>query len=376
MTTAPSSVVALELRRVRLPLVAPFVTAHGVTRERDVLLVRAIRDDGVEGWGECAAPTEPTYTSEYVDGAHALLRAYAWSLETVKGHPMAKAAVEAAVLDADLRARGISLREHLGGTRDRVVAGVAIGAARDVGALLDEVHRRVDEGYRRIKLKVMPGWDVEPVRAVRNEFGDGLLLQVDGNGAYAGEDTSALRLLDDFGLLLIEQPLGDDDLDGHVALATRLRTPICLDETITSAHVAAHALDSGACRVVNVKPGRVGGLAAAKEIHDVCVERGAGAWVGGMLETGVGRATILALASLPGFTLPGDVSASNRWYTTDLTEPFVLDPSDGTIAVPTAPVAPVDPTSAGFVVEHSSTAYEVPFAGSAVVPAAHPLPSR
>jgi O-succinylbenzoate synthase len=342
MTTAPSSVVALELRRVRLPLVAPFVTAHGVTRERDVLLVRAIRDDGVEGWGECAAPTEPTYTSEYVDGAHALLRAYAWSLETVKGHPMAKAAVEAAVLDADLRARGMSLREHLGGTRDRVVAGVAIGAARDVGALLDEVHRRVDEGYRRIKLKVMPGWDVEPVRAVRNEFGDGLLLQVDGNGAYAGEDTSALRLLDDFGLLLIEQPLGDDDLDGHAALATRLRTPICLDETITSAHVAAHALDSGACRVVNVKPGRVGGLAAAKEIHDVCVERGAGAWVGGMLETGVGRATILALASLPGFTLPGDVSASNRWYTTDLTEPFVLDPSDGTIAVPTAPVAPVD----------------------------------
>jgi O-succinylbenzoate synthase len=218
---------------------------------------------------------------------------------------------------------------------------VAIGAAHDVDALLDEVRRRVDEGYRRVKLKVMPGWDVEPVAAVRRELGDDLLLQVDANGSYAGADTSALRLLDEHGLLLIEQPLADDDLDGHAALATRLRTPICLDESITSATVAAHAIDAGACRVVNVKPGRVGGLAEARKIHDVCVERGAGAWVGGMLETGVGRATILALASLPGFTLPGDVSASNRWYTTDLTEPFVLDPSDGTIAVPTAPVDPI-----------------------------------
>jgi O-succinylbenzoate synthase len=331
----------LELRRVSLPLVAPFATAHGVTTERDVLLVRAIRDDGVEGWGECAAPAEPTYTSEYVDGAHALLREYAWALDTVKGHPMAKAAVEAAVLDAELRATGTALREHLGGTRDRVVAGVAIGAAHDVGALVGEVHRRVDEGYRRVKLKVMPGWDVEPVAAVRREFGDELLLQVDANGSYAGEDTSALRALDDFGLLLIEQPLTDDDLDGHATLATRLRTPICLDESITSAMVAAHAIDAGACRVVNVKPGRVGGLAEAKRVHDVCVERSADAWVGGMLETGIGRATILALASLPGFTLPGDVSASDRWYERDLTPPFVLDPADGTIAVPTSPVDPI-----------------------------------
>ena len=334
-------VAALELRRVSLPLVAPFVTAHGVTRERDVLLVRAIRDDGVEGWGECAAPAEPTYTSEYVDGAHALLREYAWALDGVKGHPMAKAAVEAAVLDADLRARGVSLRDHLGGTRDRVVAGVAIGAAHDVDALLDEVRRRVDEGYRRVKLKVMPGWDVEPVAAVRRELGDDLLLQVDANGAYAAADTSALRVLDDYGLLLIEQPLADDDLDGHAALATRLRTPICLDESITSAMVAAHAIDAGACRVVNVKPGRVGGVAEAVRVHDVCVERGVGAWVGGMLETGIGRAVIVALASLPGFTMPGDVSASDRWYATDLTVPFLLDRSDGTIAVPTAPVDPI-----------------------------------
>jgi O-succinylbenzoate synthase len=210
-----------------------------------------------------------------------------------------------------------------------------------VGALVGEVHRRVDEGYRRVKLKVMPGWDVEPVAAVRREFGDELLLQVDANGSSAGEDTSALRALDDFGLLLIEQPLTDDDLDGHATLATRLRTPICLDESITSAMVAAHAIDAGACRVVNVKPGRVGGLAEAKRVHDVCVERSADAWVGGMLETGIGRATILALASLPGFTLPGDVSASDRWYERDLTPPFVLDPADGTIAVPTSPVDPI-----------------------------------
>ncbi len=314
------------------------MTAHGTTTERDVLLVRAVRDDGVEGWGECAAPGEPTYTSEYVDGAHALLREYAWSLDTVKGHPMAKAAVEAAVLDAELRARGVSLREHLGGTRERVVAGVAVGAGSD---LLEEVGRRVDEGYRRVKLKIMPGADVEPVRAVRREFGDDLLLQVDANGSYAGEDTTPLRALDDFGLLLIEQPLADDDLDGHAALARQLATPICLDETITSAAVAAHALDAGACRVINVKPGRVGGITQAVRVHDVCVERGADAWVGGMLETGIGRAVTLALASLPGFTLPGDVSASDRWYTTDLTEPFVLDAATGTIEVPRGPVDPV-----------------------------------
>lgn len=316
-----------------MPLVAPFVTAHGTTTERDVLLVRAVRDDGVEGWGECAAPSEPTYTSEYVDGAHALLREHAWALDRVKGHPMAKAAVEAAVLDADLRARGVSLREHLGGTRDRVVAGVAVGAGP---GLLDEVHRRVEEGYRRIKLKVMPGAEIEPVRAVRKEFGDDLLLQVDANGSYAGEDTSALRLLDEFGLLLIEQPLADDDLAGHARLAHELATPICLDETITSASVAEHALAIGACGIVCVKPGRVGGLGEAVRIHDVCVAAGADAWVGGMLETGLGRAVNLALASMPGFTLPGDISASDRWFSEDLTEPFALEPG-GVIRVPNAP---------------------------------------
>ena len=246
---------------------------------------------------------------------------------------MAKAALELAWLDAEGRAAGESLAHRLGGTRPRVVAGVAVGVTGSVPALLDEVGRRLAEGYRRVKLKIHPGWDVEPVRAVRERFGAGVALQVDANGSYRRGDADRLARLDPFGLLLLEQPLACDDLVGHAELSRRIGTPVCLDESISSAAVAASALALGACRVVNVKPGRVGGFLEAVRVHDVCAAGGVPVWCGGMLETGVGRAANLALASLPNFSLPGDLSASNRWYRTDITAPIELD-ADGQIAVP------------------------------------------
>jgi O-succinylbenzoate synthase len=251
----------------------------------------------------------------------------------VKGHAMAKAALESAWLDAESRATGTSLARRLGGTRPTVAAGVAVGLTSGIPELLDEVGRRVAEGYRRVKLKIHPGWDVEPVAAVRDRFGPDLLLQADANGSYRRADASDLARLDAFDLLLIEQPLADDDLVGHAELAGKMTTPVCLDESITSAGAADTALALGACRVINIKPGRVGGLLEAVRIHDRCAGQGVPVWCGGMLETGVGRAANLALASLPNFSLPGDLSASGRWYREDITPPVSLEP-DGTIAVP------------------------------------------
>ena len=327
---------AVELRRVRLPLVEPFRTSWGTQTDRDLLLVRALGPDGVEGWAECVAMNEPRYSPEWVDGAHALLRAHAADIESVAGNPMAKAALRDALLDLRLRSDGTSLAAHLGGVRAEVDAGVAIGGASSVGELLDAVDRRVGEGYRRVKLKVGPGWDVEPLRAVRERWPD-LALQVDANGAYTVDDVAHLVALDDFDLLLLEQPLPDDDLLGHATLAQVLRTPICLDEAITSPRTAKQAIALGACSIVNVKPGRVGGIAEAVRVHDVCVAAGVPVWCGGMLETGIGRAANLALAALPGFTLPGDLSPSGRWYADDV----ILDDihmSDGRLPVPQAPV--------------------------------------
>jgi O-succinylbenzoate synthase len=246
---------------------------------------------------------------------------------------MAKAALESAWLDAESRATGTSLARRLGGTRPTVAAGVAVGLTSGIPELLDEVGRRVAEGYRRVKLKIHPGWDVEPVAAVRDRFGPDLLLQADANGSYRRADASDLARLDAFDLLLIEQPLADDDLVGHAELAGKMTTPVCLDESITSAGAADTALALGACRVINIKPGRVGGLLEAVRIHDRCAGQGVPVWCGGMLETGVGRAANLALASLPNFSLPGDLSASGRWYREDITPPVSLEP-DGTIAVP------------------------------------------
>lgn len=345
----------VELRRVRLPLVSPFETSLGVDTERDALLVRAVTPDG-EGWGECVAGIDPTYSSEYVDGAQDVIRRFLlpilasrpWSsageiatlLAPIKGHPMAKAAIEAAVLDAELRAAGIPLAAHLGAVHRRVAAGVSVGIMPTIGELLDVVAGYLEVGYRRIKLKIKPGWDLEPVRAVRERFGD-VALQVDANAAYRLGDAARLAALDPFDLLLVEQPLPEDDLRGHAELARRIRTPVCLDESVTSARAAADAIALGACAVVNIKPGRVGGLLEARRVHDVCAANGVPVWCGGMLETGIGRAGNVALAALPNFTLPGDTSGSDRYFTTDLTAPFVLD--DGHLAVPDGPGIGVAP---------------------------------
>ena len=345
-----------ELRRVAMPLVAPFRTSFGVETERDVLLVRAVTPEG-DGWGECVAMTAPLYSSEYVDSAAEVIQRFlvpriftaddvhpqqvAHLIAPVKGHRMAKAAVETAVLDAWLRARGESFAAYLGGVRNRVPAGVSVGIMDSVSRLLDTVAGYLDQGYLRIKLKIEPGWDVEPVRAVRERFGDHLLLQVDANTAYSLADVRTLRQLDEFDLVLVEQPFAEDDLMEHAELARQIRTPVCLDESITSAKVAADAIALRAAQIVNIKPGRVGGYLEARRIHDLCQANGVAVWCGGMLETGIGRAANVALAALPGFTLPGDISASGRYYERDVTEPFVLD--DGHVAVPTGPGIGVEP---------------------------------
>ncbi len=345
-----------ELRWITMPLLAPFRTSFGTVRSREVLLVRAVTE-GAEGWGECVAMSGPLYSSEYVEAAAGVLRdhlvpaltaaaptsatAVASALAAVKGHRMAKAALETAVLDAELRAEGRSFGRELGAVRDRVPCGVSVGIMDSIPALLDAVGGYLSEGYVRIKLKIEPGWDVEPVRAVRERFGDGVLLQADANTAYALSDARHLAALDPFDLLLIEQPLDEEDVLGHADLARQIRTPVCLDESITSAASAAAAIRLGACQIVNIKPGRVGGYLEARRIHDVCAAHGVPVWCGGMLETGLGRAANVALAALPGFTLPGDTSASGRYYATDITEPFVLD--QGHLPVPTGPGLGVTP---------------------------------
>jgi O-succinylbenzoate synthase len=264
-------------------------------------------------------------------------------LEPFKGHWMSKAAVEMAVLDAELRTCGRSFARELGAVRNRVPCGVSVGIHDSLPALLETVTGYLEAGYVRIKLKIQPGWDLAPVRAVRKQFGDDLLIQVDANTAYTLTDAQHLARLDEFGLLLIEQPLPEEDVLGHAALAKLVKTPICLDESITSARTAAAAIALGACSIINVKPGRVGGYLEARRIHDVCAANGVAVWCGGMLETGLGRAANIALAALPGFTLPGDTSASDRYYRTDITPPFVL--SDGHLDVPAGPGLGVTPVA-------------------------------
>jgi O-succinylbenzoate synthase len=340
-------ILAIELHRVAMPLVRPFQTSFGTQLARDVLLVRVRGSDG-DGWGECVAMTDPVYSSEYVEGCERVIRGYLGAallaapdvtaetvgdlLSFVVGHRMAKAALETAVLDAQTRASGVSFGEYFGAVRTEVECGVSVGIARSVDELLDEVGGYIDEGYRRIKLKIKPGWDLEPVRAVRELIGE-TPLQVDANTAYTRADIGHLRALDEFGLLLIEQPFVEEDILSHIVLAEAIETRVCLDESITNAEVAVDAIGRGATSVVNVKAGRVGGYLEAVRVHDVCAELGVPVWCGGMLETGVGRAANVALAAMENFTLPGDTSGSSRYFAEDLTEPFVL--RDGRLAVPT-----------------------------------------
>jgi O-succinylbenzoate synthase len=339
--------VAVELRRIAMPQVSPFRTSFGTELDKQALLVRAITPDG-DGWGECVAMDEPLYSYEYVDGAEEVLRRFllprlfaagelsagqvAGLLEPVKGHLMAKAAIEMALLDAESKQAGLPFATVFGAVRDRVPSGVSVGIQESVPKLLDVVGGYLDAGYVRIKLKIEPGWDVEPVRAVRERFGDDLLLQVDANTAYTLADARHLAQLDPFGLLLIEQPLPEDDVRGHAELARRIKTPVCLDESVTSARAAADAIALGACQIINVKPGRVGGYLEARKIAALAAANGLPVWCGGMLETGIGRAANAALAAGPEFTLPGDISESFRFYARDITPPFTLD--EGHIRVP------------------------------------------
>ncbi len=346
----PVELEEVELHRVSMPLVRPFETSFGRQYVRDVLLVRVRTGDG-EGWGECVAMTDPVYSSEYVEGVAEVLARYlapallgvrtlgardvGAALGFVIGHRMAKAALETAVLDAQTRAAGVSFGEYFGAVRPEVECGVSVGIASSIDELLEEVASYRDAGYRRIKLKIKPGWDLEPVAAVRSLLGPDALLQVDANTAYTVDDIDHLRRLDDFGLLLIEQPFVEEDIASHAALAAAIDTPVCLDESITSAELAVDAIARDATSIVNIKAGRVGGYLEAVRVHDVCRARDVPVWCGGMLETGVGRAANVALAALPGFTLPGDTSGSDRYFAEDLTESFVL--VDGRLAVPTGP---------------------------------------
>jgi O-succinylbenzoate synthase len=339
---------SVELHRLAIPLVRPFETSFARQTGRDVLLVKVHTDAG-DGWGECVAMADPYYSSEYVSGAADVIRTYLApalfaagevSAEAVSGifapvvgHRMAKAAVETAVLDAQLRDAGTSFGSYFGAVRDRVDCGVSVGISPTLDELLEEVSLYVAQGYRRIKLKIKPGWDLEPVAAVRELLGPQGLLQVDANTAYTIADIDHLRELDRYDLLLIEQPFVEEDIRSHVALAAAIETPVCLDESIVTTEVAIDAIERGATSVINIKAGRVGGYLEAVSIHDACLQRSVPVWCGGMLETGIGRAANVALAALPGFTLPGDTSASDRYFAEDLTEPFVLD--DGQLAVPT-----------------------------------------
>lgn len=334
----------MEVIRVNLEMTRPFRTAHGVENSRSVLLVRAIAHDGNEGWGECSVLSAPTYTGEWIDGAEAVLRdflvpaALAGRPSGVVGNPMARCAVEVATTQLRLTAAGLTLAQWLGAVRTRVPCGVVLGLAGSIDELVTEVAGHLEAGYRRVKLKVCPGADVEPVQALRATWPD-LALGVDANGSYTRDDMDgALLRLDALGLIEIEQPFGAGDLLTSAEAIARFNTPICLDESIGSANDLATALQLRACDHVNLKPARVGGITEAMAVHDLALANNVPLWVGGMLETGIGKELAVAFAALPGATLPGDLPASSRWYTHDITEPWEVGP-DGTMLVrPAGPI--------------------------------------
>jgi O-succinylbenzoate synthase len=346
----------IELRTIHLPLVRPFRSSFGTQTSREVLMVKVTNENRTVGWAECVAMSEPLYSPEYVIGCLDLMKRFLIPalrekssiaaedvpvlLKPFLGGQMAKAALETAILDAQLRDQNISLARYLGATKSKVECGVSVGIANDLAALVEEVKSYVDAGYRRIKLKIEPGWDYEAVKTIRQIYPD-IPLQVDANQAYSRSDGKLLAKLDEFNLLLIEQPLDEHDILGHAMLAKEVKTPICLDESIISLQSAQDALALEATTVINIKPGRVGGYLESKKIHDLCVNKKIPVWCGGMLETGIGRAANLALAALPGFTLPGDTSASSRYFKQDITTPFVME--DGYLTVPTGPGIGVEP---------------------------------
>lgn len=342
----------IELREIRLPLIHFFETSFGRTTERRILLARVGDGEGAEGWGECTAGEGPFYSEEWVESAWAVIETYLAPMtvgrevevaaqvcdlmKAVRGNRMAKAAIETACWDLEARRKGVPVWQLLGGARTEIASGVSIGIQDSPEALLEKIEREVAAGYRRIKIKIKPGWDVKIVERVRERFPE-IQLSVDANSAYTLADVPLFRQLDRFRLMMVEQPLAYDDMVDHAALQRQIETPICLDESIRSAEDARKAIEMGACQIVNVKLGRVGGHTEARRVEQAARERGIPVWCGGMLESGVGRAHNIAISTLEGFTLPGDVSASARYWEEEIVEPPITVSPRGTISVPGKP---------------------------------------
>lgn len=342
----------IELREIRLPLVHFFETSFGRTYERRILLARVVDTDGAEGWGECTTGEGPFYCEEWTESAWDVIREWlapmvigkdaerasdVWDLmKTARGNRMAKATIETACWDLEAKRAGVPLWKHLGGVREKIPCGVSIGIQDTPEQLIEKILKELNAGYRRIKIKIKPGWDLKIVELVRKNFPD-IKLMGDANSAYTLADAPLFRAMDEFNLMMFEQPLAYDDMFDHAELQRQVKTPICLDEAIRSNDDARKAIALKSCRIINVKLGRVGGHAEAKRVEKVCRESGVPVWCGGMLESGIGRAHNIAMATLEGFTLPGDVSASSRYWKEDIIEPAVTVNERGEIAAPNAP---------------------------------------
>jgi O-succinylbenzoate synthase len=342
----------LELREIELPLKWPFETSFGRTTKRRIMIIRVFDKSGAFGYGECTAPEDPFYNHETIDTAWLIAANYVApilaaariasasevndALLRIRGNRMAKGSVEAAIWDLEARLASKPLWQHIGGTRTEIASGVSIGLQETTAALLDKVKREVERGYQRIKIKIKPGRDVDLVETIRAVF-PRILLTVDANSAYTLADIDLLKRLDQYNLMMIEQPLAPGDLLDHSVLQKEISTPICLDESILTVTDARHAHELGSCKIINVKLGRVGGHSEARMIQDYCLRREIPVWCGGMLESGIGRAHNIAMSTLAGFTLPGDVSASERYWEEDIIDPPVTVSRQGTITVPTGP---------------------------------------
>lgn len=341
----------LTVREIHLKLLEPFQTSFHTLQQRRIVLIQA-EVDGASGWGEATVGEDPFYSYETVETAWHVIRDFIWPmlrnrelesaaevwdlLARIRGHNMAKGGVEAALWDAEAKLKGVPLAKLLGGTREEIACGVSIGIQASIEALVAKVERELAAGYQRIKIKIKRGYEVEPVRTLRERFPH-IRLMADANSDYKLSDAPLLKQLDSYHLMMIEQPLGWDDFYSHAALQKQLETPICLDECIHEIEHARAAIELGACRIINIKLGRVGGHTAARRLHDLCQSKSIPVWCGGMLESGIGRAHNIAMSSLPNFSLPGDVSASRRYWDQDIIEPEVEVSRQGTIRIPAAP---------------------------------------
>jgi O-succinylbenzoate synthase len=343
---------SIELTEINLPLVHFFETSFGRTYERRIILVRVEDADGAEGWGEITCGETPGYSDEWTDSAWVTAEkilapmvvgkevdsaADIWQLmKWVRGHRMAKAGIETACWDLEAKRLGVPLWRHLGGVDQEIECGVSIGIQDSIAQLLDKIRVELEAGYKRIKIKISPSWDYDVIKAVRAEFGD-ILLMGDANSAYTLADIDKLRSLDEFGLMMLEQPLPHDDIIDHAKLQAAIKTPVCLDEPIRSPDDARKAIELRSGKIINLKNGRVGGHTQSKLVEEICREAGMPVWCGGMLESGIGRAHNIAISTLAGYTMPGDVSASKRYWHEDVIEPAVEVSSDGTITAPDGP---------------------------------------